>query len=219
MVLYRIPQRDYGAWANGGAADVEEYRQWVRGIARALDGHDDAIVIVEPDALPQLGKCEQDDRLETLADAVDVLSQTGARVYVDAGHENWVAVDELAQRLVDVGVEKIAGFSLNVSAFYDRQDETVFAERVLGELEARGVDDAHYVIDTGRNGAERQSDDNCNPPWARLGAPPQLFTGTALDAYLWVKNPGETDGACRGGPAAGFWAPAALDLLGLGRDS
>lgn len=29
----------------------------------------------------------------------------------------------------------------------------------------------------------------------------------ALDAYLWIKRPGESDGECRGGPAAGQWWP------------
>jgi endoglucanase len=26
-----------------------------------------------------------------------------------------------------------------------------------------------------------------------------------LDAYLWVKVPGESDGPCNGGPPAGSW--------------
>ncbi|MER5876786.1 glycoside hydrolase family 6 protein [Streptomyces sp. NPDC001910] len=29
----------------------------------------------------------------------------------------------------------------------------------------------------------------------------------ALDAYLWIKRPGESDGECEGGPAAGQWWP------------
>lgn len=27
------------------------------------------------------------------------------------------------------------------------------------------------------------------------------------DAYLWIKPPGESDGACNGGPEAGAWWP------------
>ncbi|CAM5532402.1 glycoside hydrolase family 6 protein [Streptomyces hirsutus] len=26
-----------------------------------------------------------------------------------------------------------------------------------------------------------------------------------MDAYLWVKRPGESDGECKGGPKAGEW--------------
>lgn len=217
IVLYRIPQRDCGAWSTGGADDEQEYRNWVSGVAAALHGHEDAIVIVEPDALPQLGKCEQGDRLATLRYAVDALSTTGARVYVDAGHENWLSAAETADRLSQVGVNKIRGFSLNVAAHYTTQSEVEFAESVRSELSKRGITDAHYVIDTGRNGAGPQ-ENNCNPPGARLGHEPQLFEGGPLDGFLWVKNPGETDGACQGGPASGFWAPAALSLLGQKED-
>jgi endoglucanase len=36
---------------------------------------------------------------------------------------------------------------------------------------------------------------------------------TSLDALLWVKLPGESDGACNGGPAAGqWWQEIALEL-------
>ncbi|GAA1687078.1 glycoside hydrolase family 6 protein [Microbacterium sediminicola] len=216
LVLYRIPQRDCGAWASGGADDEQEYRDWIDGIARGLTGETDAIVIVEPDALPQLDRCEQGDRAGSLAYAVEALSVTGADVYIDAGHENWISAAEMAQRLVDVGIESVTGFSLNVAAHYYTDGEIEYAEQLRAELMSLGVEDAHYVIDTGRNGAGPQGDDNCNPPGARLGEQPQLFTGTALDGFLWIKNPGETDGQCRGGPPAGFWAPAALSLLGLG---
>jgi endoglucanase len=37
----------------------------------------------------------------------------------------------------------------------------------------------------------------CNPPGAGLGRRPTANTGvTLLDAYLWVKTPGESDGSC-----------------------
>ena len=36
-----------------------------------------------------------------------------------------------------------------------------------------------------------------------------LFSGARLyplvDAFLWIKTPGESDGTCSGGPAAGKW--------------
>ena len=91
LVLYRIPQRDCGQWASGGADDEQEYKDWMIGVAAALKGHDDAIVILEPDALPQLGRCEQGDRLGMLKFAVDALSTTGARVYIDIGNETWLS--------------------------------------------------------------------------------------------------------------------------------
>ncbi|BBX10229.1 glucanase [Mycolicibacterium aichiense] len=220
IVLYRIPHLDCGGPTPGdqvytGARDEQEYRDWVDGAAAALMGHVNAIVILEPDALPQLGQCEQGDRLGTLRYAVDTLSATGARVYIDAGHENWLSAAEAADRLKKVDVDKVAGFSLNVSNFNTTEGEVRYAESVRIELSKLGIDDAHYVIDISRNGAGTQ-DTTCNPPGARLGQPPQLFHGGTLDGLLWVKNPGETDGsACRGGPDVGFWPAAALGLLGL----
>ena len=73
---------------------------------------------------------------------------------------------------------------------------------------------AHFVVDTSRNGngpAQKGAGDRhwCNPAGRALGDPPTMRTGVPLvDAYLWVKRPGESDGACgSGAPAAGQWWP------------
>jgi len=220
IVLYRIPQLDCGSGiapdeqAYKGARDEQEYKDWVGGAAEALMGHGDAIVILEPDALPHLGQCEQGDRLGMLRYAVDALSATGSRVYIDAGHGNWLSAAETADRLKELDVDKVEGFSLNVSNYNTTESEVQYAESVRSELSKRGVTDSHYIIDIGRNGAGTQ-DNYCNAPGARLGDAPQLFHGAALDGLLWVKNPGETDGLCQGGPMIGFWPQGALRLLGL----
>lgn len=54
------------------------------------------------------------------------------------------------------------------------------------------------------------------PPGRALGEVPTTRTGDELvDAYLWVKRPGESDGDCKGGPKAGAWWPEyALGLAG-----
>jgi endoglucanase len=98
---------------------------------------------------------------------------------------------------------------------------------MLGDVEPT----VHYVIDTSRNGrgpwappAYPDPQDWCNPPDRGLGLPPTLDTGEPLvDAYLWVKTPGESDGECTRGlgpagetvdpewgmidPGAGDWFP------------
>ena len=97
----------------------------------------------------------------------------------------------------------------------------------------------HSVIDTSRNGqgpwtpsvSYPDAQDWCNPPDRGLGLRPTANTGNGLiDAYLWVKIPGESDGECTRGlgsggttvdpewglidPAAGAWFPEmALDLV------
>ena len=84
----------------------------------------------------------------------------------------------------------------------------------------------HFVIDTSRNGqgpwdVPSTYEDWCNPLDRGLGERPTADTGEALvDAYLWIKVPGESDGQCLRGtagpedpargvidPPAGGWFP------------
>lgn len=96
----------------------------------------------------------------------------------------------------------------------------------------------HFVIDTSRNGrgpwnfpagTYPDPQDWCNPPLRGLGIRPTANTGHRLvDAYVWIKVPGESDGSCNRGaggssvdpvwaastgdpsfvdPAAGQWFP------------
>jgi endoglucanase len=80
------------------------------------------------------------------------------------------------------------------------------------------VPTTHFIIDSSRNGkgplnsapfglapynqpsdvlSALTSGNWCNPPGAGLGIRPTANTGVALlDAYLWVKIPGESDGSC-----------------------
>ena len=86
---------------------------------------------------------------------------------------------------------------------------------------------AHFIVDTSRNGhgplngaqyaaapydqpatvtASLTSGNWCNPPGAGLGLRPSANTGIALlDAYLWVKTPGQSDGACAINGGARAW--------------
>ena len=70
-----------------------------------------------------------------------------------------------------------------------------------------------FVIDTSRNG-KGSNGEWCNPSGRALGASPTANTGDPLvDAFFWLKAPGESDGACNGGPGAGtFWPEYALGL-------
>src|SRR6202011_1003075 len=123
-------------------------------------------------------------------------------VYIDAGHSRWVSADVMAARLNDVGVAKARGFSVNTSNFFTTDEEIGYGEAISGLTNG-----AHYVIDTGRNGAGPADGSMywCNPSGRALGAPPTTQTASAhADAYLWIKRPGESDGSCgRGEPGAG----------------
>lgn len=63
-----------------------------------------------------------------------------------------------------------------------------------------------FLIDASRNGVAPKNADWCNPSGKGLGHRPTAATGVKLlDAYLWVKTPGSSDGTCNGGPPSGAW--------------
>ncbi|GAA2976790.1 endoglucanase [Microbacterium terrae] len=92
---------------------------------------------------------------------------------------------------------------------------------ILGGVEPS----TRFVIDTSRNGLGPWQypageftvhEDWCNPPDRGLGLRPDTTTDVPLvDAYLWIKVPGESDGKCYRGtdgpldPARGIEDPAA----------
>lgn len=220
LVAYNIPHRDCGHYSAGGAPDTSAYTVWINNVARGLDS--DSIVILEPDAIPQaLNGCLNDhqraQRYQQLRAALDTLVTRGALVYLDAGHDRWITdTAALVGALREAGVDAATGFALNVSFF----DTTAATTRYGLDL-SRKLGGAHFVIDTSRNGAGPATTNIdgaptwCNPPGRALGTPPTTLTGQAwVDAHLWIKNPGDSDGACRpGAPPAGQWWPDyALEL-------
>jgi endoglucanase len=217
LVAYNVPNRDCGHYSAGGARDSETYREWISGFAAGIAARR-AIVVLEPDALPLLAQClseaDQAKRLDMMQQAVGILeAQPGVSVYIDAGHSNWVPAPEMASRLKRAGVEQARGFALNVSN-YRADDELIkYGKDVIAELERQAPSgqhlDTHFIIDSSRNGngpAPAADEDWCNPEGRALGRRPTAETGDpALDAFEWIKRPGESDGECKGGPAAGQW--------------
>jgi endoglucanase len=97
----------------------------------------------------------------------------------------------------------------------------------------------HFVVDTSRNGRGPwttstpypDKQDWCNPPGRGLGARPAgtpVAGNPLVDAFLWIKVPGESDGSCNRGvsgsttdpewggivdPPAGAWFPQQASQL------
>jgi endoglucanase len=116
----------------------------------------------------------------------------------------------MATRLKSAGVAGARGFFLNVSNF-----RTTAGELSYGDQLSALIGGKHYVVDTSRNGLGPTADSQwCNPAGRALGNRATTATGDALaDAFFWIKRPGESDGTCNGGPAAGqWWAGYALGL-------
>ncbi|HUR91125.1 MAG TPA: glycoside hydrolase family 6 protein [Gemmatimonadaceae bacterium] len=212
LVAYNIPDRDCGGLSGGGGATPDGYRTWITAFANAIAGRK-AAVILEPDALANmscLSPSAQQTRLDLIKYAIQALKGKGAAVYVDAGHPAWHSASEMARRLNLADVGSADGFALNVSNFIATATNTSYGEQVSALVGGK-----HFVIDTGRNGLGATADLQwCNPPGRALGQAPTAVTANALiDAYLWIKPPGESDGACNGAPSAGKWWPEyALEL-------
>jgi len=304
LVAYDIPLRDCSQYSSGGAQSDAEYRAWIDAFARGL-GRSKAVVILEPDGLANLpSDCGPDSdptgtvtagRIGDLNHAVDALAkQPNSVVYLDAGNSHWRSVGDISNRLMQAGISRTQGFSLNVSNYLATNLGTHYGTWVSqclwfatkGPDWARGhadwcasqyyspaapndgqpgnavnVDDAstwhwtddwfkqnvgtppvseltHLVVDTSRNGRGswtpppgKYSGDPqvwCNAPGAGIGDRPTANTGVPLvDAYLWIKTVGQSDGECNRGipggtvdpeygivdPKAGAWWPAQAKSL------
>ncbi|MEW2614966.1 glycoside hydrolase family 6 protein [Streptomyces sp. NPDC047880] len=221
LVPYAIPGRDCGGHSQGGAPGLDAYDAWIDLFAAGL-GSGEVIVVLEPDSVAQaecLSAAERADRFASLARAGRVLKAANprARVYFDAGHSGWNAPGKQAAWLRQAGAaspEMSDGIFSNVSNFHTTADEIAYDRQVLDAL--GGPAGLGAVIDTSRNGNGAPADGEwCDPAGRKLGRTPTLNTGAPrIDAYLWVKLPGESDG-CKGRPGT-FTASYAYDLASSG---
>lgn len=213
LALYNIPLRDCFGYSGGGATSVANYKSWIDQVSNGISNRN-AIVILEPDALPLLhclNNSQKEERYQMLSYAVERLSKDNVWVYLDAGHSNWISPIEMSDRLLKSNISKARGFTLNVSNFYANSSLISYGNKI-SDLIGGG----HYIIDTSRNGnGSPQNGEWCNPSGMALGTQPQLMesSNSYLDGFLWIKRPGESDGTCNGGPPAGnWWLDYALDL-------
>jgi endoglucanase len=216
FVTYFLPHRDCGGYSAGGAKSAANYKQWIDGIATAIGDHT-AGIIVEPDALPELSCWKanlQIQQLHLIRYAVATLSRLPhTSIYLDAGNRSFGGgwIHTMAFRLREAGIANARGFSVNVANFGPVSAEVEYGKRLLAALHGKW----HFVIDTSRDGRGwAPGDPWCNPPGRGLGPTPTTATVSPLvDAYLWIKMPGSSDGLCNGGPPAGDWWPSqALEL-------
>lgn len=207
LVAYNIPQRDCGGLSGNNVTTVEGYRSWIAAFANGI-GARKAAVILEPDALAGMDCLSAGDqalRLQLINYAVEQLRAKGnVAIYLDAGNPRWHPAAIMADRLIRAGIAGTQGFALNVSSFLTTPENLTYGAQLSALVGGK-----HYVVDTSRNGLGGTPDDQwCNPAGRALGDRPTTQTGSDLvDALLWVKAPGESDGACNGGPESGVWMP------------
>jgi endoglucanase len=232
LVVYNIPNRDCKGESEGGAKNAEEYRQWLWALLQGLATQPDlqTVIIYEPDAIAQSVSnpvCSEPftaaQRWDLMNESVQTIKQKLPKsvVYVDAAHPGWIQnPSALKKPLKEAGLGYADGFAINVSNF-----QWTDASIAYGQQLAKVTGKWRFVIDTSRNGAGPYTStgpddpDWCNPPGRLVGPAPTTNTGApGVDAFLWVKRLGESDGSCRPGePGPGLWmTDYALRALGAG---
>jgi cellulose 1,4-beta-cellobiosidase len=198
-------------------------------------------------------KCKESDQAyrKSIAYAISTLSMPNVSVYLDAAHAGWLgwngnreAIAGVYRQVLDLagGPALIRGFFTNAANFNvvkgnENQklepsnpcpDELTYVKKLSETLESVGITGKHFVIDTsrdGRDGIRTKWGNWCNVKGAGLGERPRASPAPGIDAYYWIKTPGESDGSsdsadphfdanCRsedaalGAPQAGKWFPS-----------
>ena len=165
-------------------------------------------------------KAAEDFYKRGIAYAISKLSLPNVFLYLEAAHAGWLGFPKNIGRAAKVykevlmmagGPDRIRGFALDVSNYdpavdpaktpRDRtsaaSDETGYAADLTKALAGVGVTGKGFVIDTGRNGRayiRSIASSWCNVRGAGLGERPRAAPAPNIDAYLYIKTPGESDG-------------------------
>eukprot|EP00727_Mastigamoeba_balamuthi_P008183 m51a1_g3986 putative glycoside hydrolase (447) ;mRNA; r:483714-485176 len=158
-----------------------------------------------------------------VAYAIKTLKASNRYMYIDAAHECWLGWDNNMAGFLTVinsvmslagDTTSVRGFSTNVANYQTLVNtkgcgdsnpiyghlsyvQTLYTKFQNGVF---GSDGPHFIVDTSRNGATDQRTDVgnwCNINGAGLGARPKASPNSAysmIDAYTWIKPPGESDG-------------------------
>ncbi|KAL4930165.1 putative cellobiohydrolase [Aspergillus undulatus] len=223
------------------------------------------ILVIEPDSLANLvtnlsvEKCAnaQEAYLECTNYAITQLDLPNVSMYLDAGHAGWLgwpanigpaaqlfagvyqdAGSPAALRGLATNVANYNAWSIDTCPSYTAQnnvcDEQGYINNFAPQLADAGWD-AHFIVDTGRNGKQPTGQiewgDWCNSKGTGFGVRPTTDTGNELvDAFVWVKPGGESDGtsdtsaerydahcgaeaALQPAPEAGTWFQAYFEQL------
>ncbi|HEX9618950.1 MAG TPA: glycoside hydrolase family 6 protein [Polyangiaceae bacterium] len=195
-------------------------------------------------------KCALSQQLykNSVAYAIAKLSLPNVHLYLDAAHAGWLGWDGNRNGIADVfkevltmagGLDRVRGFATNVSNYNALEgdfgkkleptnpcpNELAYVQKLSETLAAKGVAGKGFIIDTSRNGKadiRRTWGNWCNIKGAGLGERPRVAPVPPVDAYFWVKPPGDADGiadpkaerfdqncasedATPGAPEAGHW--------------
>ena len=220
LTAYNIPNRDCGQYSSGGAEDEGAYREWLDAFARGMGGTR-SVVVLEPDALP--------------ADAHQLRGPGragGPRGAAGRGRPHALRRRrrglhrrrqprfrhrhrQARRRPAQVGrVGQAAGFALNVSNFMEhRAGRGVRRPGLRRSSATPATSSTPAATATGPTTAPSSRPGATRPAAPSAPRRPATPGRRGVAAFLWVKEPGDSDGDCRGAPSAGdFWPQYALDL-------
>jgi cellulose 1,4-beta-cellobiosidase len=197
-----------------------------------------------------LPKCQQAKSVykNGIVYAIKSFHLPNVSVYLDAAHAGWLGWDDNRAKIAKIfktvlseagGPNMIRGFATNTSNYTHLSNrdgaaleptnpcpnELAYVKTLAQTLAMYGFKNHGFIIDTGRNGKGgiRSKWGNwCNIRGAGLGERPRAEPSPGIDAYYWVKTPGESDGssdpngprfdpmcggpdAVKGAPQAGQW--------------
>jgi len=224
FVMYMIPTRDCNSNASaGGASDLDKYKSYVDSIANTIKSYGtNVVMIVEPDTLGNLvtgdsEACQSVHQLhkDALSYALNVYgAMSNVAVYLDAAHGKWLgsSTDKVAaviKEIVDNAPNgKLRGISTNVSNYQPLSAESAYHQSLSASLSAVGLPGLKFIVDTSRNGVDVTDTFNINQTWCNFvgtgfGERPQADPAgyPLLDAFMWIKTPGEADGSATGSRA------------------
>jgi endoglucanase len=197
LVAYDIPGRDCAQFSAGGALTDADYQAWISAFAAGI-GRGQAVVILEPDALGNMpSDCSlpaganypftDQGRITDVSAAVgDLEADPNTIVYLDGTHSAWQQVGNIAQRLVEAGVQQAQGFYLDVSNYQYTSNNIAYGTWISdciafaqgsGAIGSGAVVPGSYQAETGFfNGS-------CpNQYWN--GGPATNWQGTAMNNYV-----------------------------------
>ncbi|KAI7483769.1 putative 1,4-beta-D-glucan cellobiohydrolase [Hortaea werneckii] len=199
----------------------------------------------------------KDAYIEGVTYALKTLNLNNVAMYIDGAHGGWLgwpanigpAADLFAQvykaagspkavRGLATNVSNYNGFKLSTAPPYTESnpnfDEQRYVNAIAPLLQANGFP-AHFIVDQGRSGVQptkqEAQGDWCNVIGTGFGRRPTANTGDPLvDAIVWVKPGGESDGtsdtssprydahcgysdALKPAPEAGTWFQAYFEQL------
>jgi cellulose 1,4-beta-cellobiosidase len=142
-------------------------------------------------------------------------------VYLDAAHAGWLGWDDNRAKIARVfkqvlseagGPQMIRGFATNTANYTHLSNrdgavlepsnpcpnELTYVKTLRKTMEMYGFKNHGFIVDTSRNGKgqiRKKWGDWCNIAGAGLGERPRADPAPGVDAYWWVKPPGESDGS------------------------